>query len=371
MLTEEWPLERDPDWSPRWVPSTGSRPLVAYLDQWCYDHLGRDRAGCPKIPEEAGSYEFLRALALDGSVVFPLSQAHYRENWNRQNIDARWDTAVVMAELSGFHTLSTLNLEAWDALQGVATFTQSAVRIDAPDVAGWGFRHCLTGRGGSAYIMDRRTGKPAQWDSLPDDLQRSIAELETSVAYRFELAMLALRDQRLESRGMLPFAPIPDAHGDRFINQEANIRKSLDNYGRSPKTIRNTIEFLSYRDSWTYLVSALRTLGLPPNLIDDTLVQSLTSDGRSPAMHDLIEAMPIQGVFTELRVRAHLKEPWKGKSSDLLDFLTMATALPFVNYFVADKKTYHLAKDARINERHDCHIIRSLRDLCELLHQKY
>lgn len=80
--------------------------------------------------------------------------------------------------------------------------------------------------------------------------------------------------------------------------------------------------------------------------------------------------MPIQGIFTELRIQTHLKKNWKGLASDLLDFWTMATVMPFADYFVADKNTYNLAKDAQLNERSDCRLIRHLPELCELLRKE-
>lgn len=337
---------------------------MAYLDQWCYDHLARDRAGDPTTPEGSkGCYKVLRDLALTGSVIFPLSQAHYRENWKRKNLDARWDTAVVMGELSGFHTLQTSNVETWDALEGVVKYTQSDERVSAPDVIGWGFRHCLIGKEGAAKLMNSRTGERAQLDGVLSD-GRSMADLERSVAYRLELAVLALRDPRL-----LSLKPIPDAHGDRFAKQEVDIRQAIDNHGRSPKVVRNTIEFLAYRDSWIHLVSALQKIGFPIDLLDGAIMQSATSDGRTPAMREIVAAMPVQGIFTELRSQAHLKEQWKTKASDLLDFWAMATVLPFVDYLMADAKTHNLAKDGKIHQRGYGRLHRNLTDLCNQLEE--
>jgi hypothetical protein len=111
--------------------------------------------------ENAGCYEFLRSLARDGSVIFPLSQAHYRETWKRENMDARWDTAVVMGELSGFHTLSVSGLAEWEALKCVSEYAKSARKDPTPNVIGWGLKNCLSGHEGPAYLVDTRTGKPA------------------------------------------------------------------------------------------------------------------------------------------------------------------------------------------------------------------
>src|SRR6266536_3631026 len=200
VLTENWPLDHDPQWPRRWDAGVATvKPLIVYLDQWCFDHLARDRAGHALEPSEAGTFELLRRLALDGSVVFPLSQAHYRENWKRDNVDARWDTAVVMGELSGFHTVQMSNLQRWDALVGATAFLDTAVRIKEPAVVGWGLKHCLTGNQGEAFILDTRTGVRAQWDgALPEDTRGSLEALEAAAPYRFELAMLALRDPRME-----------------------------------------------------------------------------------------------------------------------------------------------------------------------------
>src|SRR5438105_1884530 len=104
-----------------WEPGIDPRPHVVYLDQWCWDQLVWDRAGeCRGLPHE-GIYAYLKDLAMSGHAVFPLSQAHYRENWTRTNVDARWDTAVVMAELSGFNTITAVGLAAWDAKVAVAS----------------------------------------------------------------------------------------------------------------------------------------------------------------------------------------------------------------------------------------------------------
>jgi hypothetical protein len=367
VLTESWPLDHDPRWPPHWDAGTATaEPLIVYLDQWCFDHLARDRAGRALEPSEAGTFELLRGLALDGSVVFPLSQAHYRENWKRDNVDARWDTAVVMGELSGFHTLRMSNLQHWDALVGAGAFLDAAVRIDKPAVVGWGLKHCLTGNQGEAFILDTSTGARAQWDSsLPEDMRGSLEALEAAVPYRFELAMLALRDPRMES-ALMPLVSIADTQGRRFADQERSIRAAIERHGRTAQVVRNTIEFLAFKDSLALFDPALRYLGYEPNTIVEAIVADVT-DGQSSAMNRLLQAMPIQGAFTELRVQSHLKAQWNTTDSDLLDFLALATALPFVDYYVSDRKTYNLAASADLGRRGGGRVLRSLRSLCDLL----
>jgi hypothetical protein len=336
--------------------------VVVYLDQWCFaGKFVRDRTGTLN-EADAGCYEFLRSLALDGSVIFPLSQAHYRETWKRDNADGRWDTAVVMGELSGFHTFNFSGLAEWEALKAVAQYTDSPHQVAEPTPLGWGMAHCLSGHEGSLYVIDKRTGKPARWGTLPEEMRRAVASLEYRAAYLYELGILAMRVPPMLHVEMPPLAPVADDKGIKFLEQETKIRADLEKIGRSPKKARGLLEILSYRDSWNYLVAAARMLGLAP--------ESVIPDGDLTALRSLITAMPVQRIFTELRIQTHLKRDWKGSHSDLLDFLAMATVVPFVDYYVADKETYNLAVDAGLNQGGSCRIVHRLTDLCDLLRDR-
>jgi hypothetical protein len=359
VFTEVWPPDYVPTWPTRWSSSERPRPLVVYLDQWCFaDKLVRDRAG--KLNDgDAGCYEYLRSRALDGSVIFPLSQAHYRENGKRNNADAMWDTAVVMAELSGFHTFSFAGLAEWDALTAVAAHAGSAVQIMAPEPIGWGMSHCLGGREAAAQVVNIQAGL----DGMPEQGRQSAADVERDVAYMFELAMLARRTPPGLQVDLPLLPPIPDNQGAAFLELETKIRAALVSAGGSREKIRGALELLSYASSVKYLARGAVALGLDADVIgpgDDTTV-----------LRDLVGAMPIQRIFTELRTQTHLKGNWKGITSDVLDFLPMATVVPFVDYYVADRKTYHLAKDAGLDQvGGGCRIVHRLSELCDLLRQR-
>ncbi|WP_020525247.1 hypothetical protein [Catelliglobosispora koreensis] len=366
MFTENWPLTHDPQLPARWVLGDSPRPIVAYLDQWCYDHLARDRAGSPMEASEAGTFQILRDMALAGKVIFALSEAHYRENWQRDNADGRWDTAVAMAELTGFHTLRTKNLDVWDASVGAVEFLGLPVTLEKPEPLGWGLKHCLTGVHGQAFILDKATGAPALWDtSLPAELRAQLEELEANVPYRLELGVLALRDPRMEPV-FAPQVSIADGKGAQFAALEVSIRAAIDQQGRTSKAVRNAIEYLAFTDSIKLFDPVLRALGKDPNTVVTAIADGVVN-GENPAMHRLLDAMPIQGAFTELRVQTHLQADRKPKNSDLLDFFALATALPFVDYFVSDRKTFNLATSAKLNSRGGGKVIPTLRDLCDEL----
>src|SRR5262249_38719249 len=154
---------------------------------------------------------------------------------------------------------------------------------------------------------DTRTGKPADWSALPDDQQRAIADLERGTAYLFELGMLARRIPPLPSVEIPPFAPIPDDQGSKFLDFEAKNRAIIDSASRSPRRIRAILETLSYQDSGKYLIGAVQQLGLP----GDAIVLDGDLSALRELINELIKAMPIQGIFTELRIQTHLKKDWK------------------------------------------------------------
>lgn len=351
------------DRPPRWVRGSGGDPTIIYLDQWCWDRLVHDRAGeCGGEPDE-GIFTFLKTLAVSGDAVFPLSQAHYRENWARANEDARWDTAVVMAELSGFATISPVGLATWEAEVALADHFGLETLVQKPDPFGWGLNHCMRGVTSPVCIVDAGTGSRVSWAEVPADLRDGWAHLEEEAAYRFELAMLAMREPRLESvTGLVPFASIPHVDGQNFLAQEQQLEDIFVTHGKSEAIVRNSIEFLAFRDSQDHIERASASLGLQPLFALEELANRV-ADGDPSAIQDFLSRMPIQGIFKELRVRAHLKDSFRFEPSDLLDFWALATVTPFVDFLVTDRRTYNLMMETEIQGGHSVRLHRRLRDL--------
>ena len=78
-----------------------------------------------------------------GEWYFHWGETHYRENWNRKNVDARWDTALGMALLSGFNTIGVSQLSMWDAAVSVARYLNLDPIAEPNGVLGWGLMHCI------------------------------------------------------------------------------------------------------------------------------------------------------------------------------------------------------------------------------------
>lgn len=358
MFTEEWPDNFDLPRPPPFPGTIGDRPLVVHLDQWCWDRIARDRAGVSRDQPDTGIHGFLLEKAVAGDVVFPLSQAHYRENWSRTNDDARWDTSVVMAELSGFNTISNDGVAEWEALLAASWLFDREVDPVRPDVFGWGIGHCFSGMDTGAQIDRAMEVISTALGGNESNTREQLAGIRLNLAHRLELALLARRDPRLERARLIePYPPVDDAKGESFRQQQLQLRKHL---GTSPTAlaVRNQIEVLSFIDSEPLLARAAVKLGLPSHSI-----ASAVERGEKSAVHDLLQQMPVQRVFTEMRVQAHLKDSFGWRSSDCVDFLALACTAPFVDGLVVDQKTFHLAHDAGVGLRLALGIFRALADL--------
>ncbi len=358
----EYQFERPP----RWDPARAERPVIAYLDQWCWDQLVRDRAGDLAGTPDAGVYERLKELAKQGDAVFPLSQAHYVENATRTNVDARWDTAVVMAELGGFVTMTTAGLVDWDAEVAVAAYLDADPPSD-PDPFGWGFQFCMTGVEGTAHIVDRATNARATDLPMAPREAAELEKLDEEVGYRFELTILGGRDPRLEEVGVLePFEPFVDTLAPQFPAQQDDFAATLNEHGRTPVNVRNWLNFLAWRDSMQYIESASVRRGVDRFRIMNEIAKA-GSAGDVTVLDRFLALMPIQRTFTELRIAAHLKSNFNFRASDRFDFLAAATAMPFVDYIVLDKRTFNLLNDTEPNPAHSARPMRKLTDLCAAL----
>jgi len=344
---------------PRWDVNGQPRALAVYLDQWCWTELTWDRAGEPQSPDVAGLYAFLRNLALAGRVVFPLSQAHYQENGNRTNQDARWDTAVVMAELSGFNTITAKGLDTWEAEIAVARHFGIDVDIPTPNPFGWGHHHCLRGVEARGVYVGDETGAHLSLEDLTAEQLVGIRAVEVECAYDLELGMLARRDPRLETAvGMPPFEPWPNENGPKFEDAQRKLAGYLQQYGKTRRRVRDCLHVLSLRDSMPLIEQASVRLGLDPLALPDDLARRVETGDRD-ALTGFLARMPIQHTFTELRVQAHDKDSFRFQPSDLLDLFSLATVMSFVDLVVVDRRTYNLFQDAGLTGP----VLRRLTDL--------
>jgi hypothetical protein len=122
----------------------------------------------------------------------------------------RWDTAVVMAELSGLNTITAKRLDTWEAEIALACQCGVDVDIPTPNPFGWGHHHCLCGVGTRGAYLGDETGARSSLAGLTPEQVAGIRAAEVEYANRLELGMLARRDPRSETAvWMAPSSPGP------------------------------------------------------------------------------------------------------------------------------------------------------------------
>ncbi|MCD0445939.1 hypothetical protein LO763_20210 [Glycomyces sp. A-F 0318] len=350
MLDGPWHRDVPRSLPPRWGPKVTPAARTVYLDQWCYNHLADDRAGKPRQPDEAGCFEFFRSLAHAGSVVFVLSRTHYLENGVRNAVDARWRTAVAMAELSGFNSITAAGLVEWDTAVAVARSVGRDAEVPPPNVFGWGVHHCFFGQEPPEDPKDDWT----VWGQVPAFVHTLPPDLITKVHVECELAQLAMwHPSRWPDTTSTPTLP-RDVAGDLLVEEaeqdEAHFARLQSDYPRTPAMVRAVMEarFL-LTPEWRHVQNACEHLRVPLQTILPGLGQDPGDDARvvkrnRKALRAFIASMPIQGRFSELRVQSHLQQGRKRRPSDALDYFQIASVSPFVDYMVVDA---HMADQVR------------------------
>ena len=99
----------------RHIRETSEYPLLAagtedrlkvYLDLKDWVALAKTRLGRPEFPHDGAAYEALRTATASGQVIVPLSATTYQELSRIVSLRQRTDLANVIAEISGFVTIT-------------------------------------------------------------------------------------------------------------------------------------------------------------------------------------------------------------------------------------------------------------------------
>lgn len=265
--------------------------------------------------------------------------------------------------------MTMAGLVDWDAEVAVASYF-GAEPPPAPHPFGWGFQFCVTGVEGTAHIVDRVTHARATDLPMAPKQAEELAKLDEEIGYRFELAILGGREPRLEEVGALePFEPFVDTLAPLFPAHQDDFAATLNEHGRTPVKVRNWLNFLAWRDSMQYIELASARLGVDPFRIMNDIADA-GSVGDATLLDRFVALMPIQRTFTELRIAAHLKSNFNFRGSDRFDFLAAATAMPFADYVVLDRRTFNLLNDTEPNPAHAALPMRRLRELCAALDER-
>jgi hypothetical protein len=341
--TNEYPL----------IGADAEKRLRIYLDLKDWVALAKARLGRAEFPYDQAAYDRLRAAVTDRQVIVVLSATTYAEVGRISSLRQRTDLADVMAEISGFVTITGRSVALRHQFQ-----TALAARFGGPESAPLR----PLGLGIAFATGDRRRLVLRPKDGASPDLPAGqIREIEASGRAILEYEMM--RGPRPEDIPQLrAYGYQPDAvtkiETERLAREKqlaAMLAAGTTERARLSDIVHARYLFWELRD---YLREDMHPYGVT--------IDEFFAKGKAwlNAFLDDIPAAAITITLTEKGFRNRDKE-WKG--NDLRDADAMSAAIPYCDVVLTDKYVAaQLAKSSAVT-RQDTMVLPRLRDLAARL----
>lgn len=346
----------------RHMQETSEYPLLAvdnrqrlkvYLDIKDWVALAKARLGRPAFPHDHTAYEALKAATASGQVIVPLSATTYQELSRITSLRQRTDLANVIAEISGFVTITGRSVAMRHQLLAAL-----AARYGGPEPApvrplGIGIQFATGDQ--RRLVLRGRDGAPP---NLP---QAVLREIESSGRALLEYMMARGPEPgdlpALRAYGYRPEAVV-QIEQDR-LKRERQLAAML----RDGTAARDRLGDLVHARYLFWEIDAHLRVGLQRYGID---ISDFFANGKEwlTAFLDDIPGAAITMTLTEKGLR-NADKVWKG--NDLPDADAMSAAIPYCDVVLTDK--YAAAQLARSHAvtRLGTLVLARLRDLSERL----
>jgi hypothetical protein len=315
--------------------------LTVYLDQNKWIDLARAETGHPGGAGFVDTLAALKKAAEERRARFPLSSAHYYETGKQHDGKKRMQLATTMVRLAGQLRIAPPHGIVPSEIRR-ALITVFDLPIPVPDLKlfGSGVAHAFAAPG-------LRYTAPAEWEGvLPPELhdflqQRCEAEFEKLVLADVlpqdgpEIAPLRLHDYK-------------DLTNDRFVQGQRGVAGWIEELGR-------------HRLGSIMLATAFADISEPLALVATDL--GITGEQLADNAQAIIEAIPSRWVEMKLRHRrqSNPQKAWEG--NDLNDVTALAIAVPYCDVVVTEKSWASLVNAAKVGDRFDTLVTRSLHDV--------
>jgi hypothetical protein len=333
--------------------SSATDRVKVYLDVKDWVALAKARLGRPEYPHDAAAYEALCTATKDGQALVTLTAATHMEVARISSLRQRTDLANVIAELSGFVTISGRAAVVDHQLRtALATRLGGAPPGPIP-IFGLG-QPFAVGNNGKFVLRRKGGGTP----DLPPEL---IRELETGARVIGEYMLLrGPTPEELPALRQMGFRPeeVERVENER-VRREQELAVMLEtgtaDRGRLGDIVHARHLFWELRD---HLPSALETYGID---IDEFFANSwdwLT------ALLDDIPSAAINVTLSEKGFRNSYKK-WAG--NDIRDADAVSAAIPYCDIVMTDKYVAAQLATSPAVTRHGTLVLSRLRDLNDAL----
>jgi hypothetical protein len=340
-------------------------PRVVYLDQNKWIELLRGEKQKPV----ADVLDLLRRKVAEGSIVVPLSAAHYLETWHRQNWQSRHDLARLMRELSAYATVAPLHHLQCIEIERLLleNFRSPNCECDVPQISeqlvGRGVNHAFHSRTGRMRFVNNIASPGVQEGAPvapPAELLATIEKLKVLPGDPYEWWSLAgfadsLEYPEFETRG-------EHRRGSGQVDRELALAARL----ASDSWLRHRLDDFLMAEELIEVHDRINHFAFWHNADTTRLMQTWSSKGPEYGAF-LLNLMPTRVCMFHMRRAKHRNPQWPWQQHDATDLAALASAVPYADITVTERQWAHVFRTSRLGERFGTTVISKLSDLVPLL----
>jgi hypothetical protein len=288
----------------------------------------------------------LKKAVDDGRARFPLSAAHYYETGKQRDRKKRMELATTMARLAGTLRIAPAHtIVPWEIQRALVEVFDLPHAIPDLELFGDGVAHAF-----SAPTLCYSA--PTEWHGIPlaSEWQE---ELQRRAGQAFEAMILAsVTPEGMPNEMRIAMHDVKNLTDDRFVQGQEEVATAVKQRGRH--RLEDIMLATAYTDIRRPIAEASYSLGLQPEQIGHN-------------WRRILEAIPSRWVEMKLRHQrqANPQKAWQG--NDLNDVTALAIAVPYCDLVITEKSWASMLTAAKVPERFETTVTRSLHDLAERL----
>jgi hypothetical protein len=316
--------------------------LTVYLDQNKWIDLARAETGHPRGAAFVDTLAVLKQAADDGRARFPLSSAHYYETGKQRDRKKRVELATTMVRVAGQLRIAPPHaIVPWEIHRALVTVFDLPTSVPDLRLFGLGVAHAFAAPG-------LRYTAPTEWEGIvpPPEWQHALLQRGGAA---FEALILAdVMPKGVPEIARLGLHDHKNLTDDRFVQGQRAVAGWIEELGRH--RLGDIMLATAFGDISEPLALAATELGIT--------AEQLADNARA-----IIEAIPSRWVEMKLRHQrqANPQKAWVG--NDLNDVTALAIAVPYCDVVVTEGSWASLVNAAKVGDRFDTLVTRSLQDV--------